>query len=39
MIVTNGKKSAFPPQATLYDETKVQFGSGYLETAPEFRDH
>jgi len=26
------KKSAFPPQVTLYEETKVQFGCGDLET-------
>jgi len=26
------KKSAFPPQVTLYQETKVQFGCGDLET-------
>jgi len=32
-------KSALPPRVTLYDETKVQFGCGYLETAPEVRDH
>jgi len=32
-------KSAFPSQVTLYDETKVQFGRGDLETAPEVRDH
>jgi len=35
----HGKKSAFPPQVTLYDETKVQFGCGYFETSPEVRDH
>jgi len=29
------KKSAFPPNVTLYDEKKVQFGCGYLETAQE----
>jgi len=33
------RKSAFPPQVTLYDETKVQFGCGGLETAPKGRDH
>jgi len=27
--------SAFPPHVTLYDETKVHFGCGYLDTAPE----
>ena len=32
-------KSSLPPRVTLYDETKVQFGCGYLETAPEVRDH
>ena len=32
------KKSAIPPYVTLYDETKVQFGCGYLETSPAIRD-
>jgi len=27
------RKSAFPPYVTLYDETKWQFGCGYLQTA------
>ena len=29
------KKSGFPPHITLYDETKAQFGCGYLETSPD----
>jgi len=29
------RKSAFPPYVTLYDETKSQFGCGYLQTAQE----
>jgi len=29
----------FTPYVTLYDEPKAQFGCGYLETAPEVRDH
>jgi len=29
------KKCAFPPHVTFYDETKVQFGCGYLEARDE----
>jgi len=39
MTVTIKRKVRFHHKLTLYDETKVQFGCGYLETTPEVRDH
>ena len=33
------KNYAFPPNVTVYNETKVQFGCGHLHTAPEVEDH
>jgi len=38
MIVTIGRKVRFHHTLHLYDETKMQFACGYLETAPEVRD-
>jgi len=31
-------KNSFTPHFILYDETKVQFGCGFLETALEIRE-
>jgi len=40
MLISNHrKKRAYPPYVIVYDETKMQFGCGYLETSPEIGDH
>jgi len=39
MRVTIGRKVRFYHTLPFNDETKVQFGCGYLETAPENRNH